>query len=380
MLKILLFDMDGVLLEAHGYHRALQDTVSLVAASLGFENTILTPDDIAAFESSGVTSEWDSSAICACLLLKEAWRIDPGRELPTYLPKAPVDLLGVGAPDFISFAASMGDPKMKSLRPRERAEQLILSDTTNLKASHKSIIRSILGNARQINSSLTHRIFQELILGSSEFIQTYNLEPFFDSESYLGMYDSPTLSRVHLDGLIDWLQLPGHSGVILTNRPSSAPQGYFCTSEAEIGARLVGLETLPIAGFGGLTWLSHSRGQGQEAYIKPSPVHALTALRLALGDTQEDALRAAASLAMDNQLAPSWQKLQGAQVTVFEDTIGGIESMVTAKECLRAVDIHLVTNFFGVSTNHQKRRSLQSTGASLYPTLSSALKAASIIP
>jgi hypothetical protein len=57
MLTILLFDMVGVLLEAQGYHRALQNTVSLIAASLGYENPILTPDDIAAFDSSGVTSE-----------------------------------------------------------------------------------------------------------------------------------------------------------------------------------------------------------------------------------------------------------------------------------------------------------------------------------
>jgi len=372
--------MDDVLLEAHGYHRALQDTVSFIATSLGYENVYLTPDDIATFEAAGVTSEWDSSAICACLLLKEAWSIDPGRELPTLIPQAPVALLDIEAPNFNSFADSMDDARMKSLRPRERAERLILSNAIHLSSLHKSIIRSILSHARQIHSSLTHRVFQELILGSSEFIQIYNLEPFFDSESYLGMYDSPTLSRVHLDLLIDWLQSPGHSGVILTNRPSYAPQGYFCTPEAEIGARLVGLENLPIAGFGGLSWLSHSHGQGQEAYIKPSPVHALTALRLALGDDQEEALRNAASLAIDNNLDPSWQQLQDAQVSVFEDTTGGLESLIAAKYCLRATNIHLDTHLFGISTNHQKRRPLASIGAQIFPTLSSALKSASIMP
>lgn len=380
MLKILLFDMDDVLLEAHGYHRALQDTVSFIAASLGYENANLTLEEISEFEASGVTSEWDSSAICASLLLEKAWSIDPQRQLPINTTHPPNTKLEIEPPDFSRFAAAMGETGLKSLRPRERAERLMISKASHLTDSQKSIILEILRNARHIDGSLTHRVFQELILGSTEFNQTYILEPFFDTESYLNKYDRPTLSPAQRALLIEWLQLPGHSGTILTNRPSRAPQGYFCTPEAEVGARLVGFESLPIAGFGGLSWLSHSRGQGQEAYIKPSPVHALTALRLALGDTQEEALRTAASLAVDNQLDPSWQQLQDAQVSVFEDTTGGLESMIAAKDCLHAASIHLDTHLFGISTNHQKRHSLQSTGAYLCPTLSTALKAASIIP
>lgn len=380
MLKILLFDMDDVLLEAHGYHRALQDTVSLIATSLGYENAYLTPDDIAAFEASGVTSEWDSSAICASLLLEKAWIVDPRRELPTNASQTPVTLLDIEPPEFQSFASRLRNPRLKSLRPSRRAEGLMLDETSHLTSSQKASIRKILRSARQIDGSLTHRIFQELILGTSEFNQTYNLEPYFDTESYLSKYDRPTLSPEQRALLIEWLQFPGHIGVILTNRPSSAPLGYFCTPEAEIGARLVGLEALPIAGFGGLTWLSHSRGQDQEAFIKPSPVHALTALRLALGDTQVEALRTAASLADDNKRDPSWQQLQNAQVTIFEDTTGGLESLLAASDCLQVVDIHLETQLFGISVNQQKRISLESTGAQLSPSLSSALKSASIIP
>jgi hypothetical protein len=168
--------------------------------------------------------------------------------------------------------------------------------------------------------------------------------------------------------------------VILTNRPSRAPQGYFCTPEAEIGAQLVGLDRLPIAGFGGLIWLSHTHGLGQEVYIKPSPVHALTALRLALGDSQEDALETAAALAVDNQLDPTWQQLQDAQVSVFEDTTGGLESLLAASTFLQAFDIRFEIQLFGISSNRQKRISLESIGACLHSTLSSALNAANIIP
>jgi hypothetical protein len=380
MLKILLFDMDDVLLEAHGYHRALQDTVLFIARSLGYENANLTPDDIAAFEASGVTSEWDSSAICAVLMLEKIWSIDPGRELPTNISQSPATPLDIKPPDFHRFAVALGKAGLKSLRPRERAERIMISDTSHLTASQKNMILEILHNARQIDGSLTHRAFQELILGSEEFNQTYNLDPFFDTDSYLNKYDLPSLLPAQRALLVDWLQLSKHRGVILTNRPSRAPRGYFCTPEAEIGARLVGLERLPIAGFGGLTWLSHIRGQDQESYIKPSPVHALAALRLALGDSQEEALQSAAALAEDNQQDTSWQKLQDAQVTIFEDTTGGLESLIQASDRLQAADIHLETQLFGISSNQKKRTSLESTGAHLSPTLPDALKAARIFP
>ena len=51
-MKILLFDMDGVLLESRGYHLALQETVRIMAIALGFEDRTLSADDIATFEAS----------------------------------------------------------------------------------------------------------------------------------------------------------------------------------------------------------------------------------------------------------------------------------------------------------------------------------------
>jgi len=380
MLKILLFDMDDVLLEAHGYHRALQDTVSLIGTSLGYENVSLTLDDIAVFEASGVTSEWDSSAICFALMLQKAWSVEPKKQLPNQINPISYTKLNIEPPDFKLFAAALGESSLKSLRPRVRAERLIINNADPLTNLQRNMILDILNNARRIDGSLTHRVFQELILGSLEFKRTYNLESFFNTASYLSKYDLPTLSLKQNALLIEWLQHPSHRGVILTNRPSRAPQGYFCTPEAEIGAQLVGLNHLPIAGFGGLIWLSDTHGLGQEVYIKPSPVHALTALRLALGDSQEDALETAAALAVGNQLDPTWQHLQDAQVSVFEDTTGGLESLLAASTFLQAFDIRFEIQLFGISSNDQKRISLESVGAYLYPKLSSALKAANIIP
>ena len=81
-MKILLFDMDGVLLESHGYHLALQETVRYMAKVLGLEDLSLSDDDIATFEAGGITNEWDEAAISTALLLEAVWKIAAKRTFP----------------------------------------------------------------------------------------------------------------------------------------------------------------------------------------------------------------------------------------------------------------------------------------------------------
>ncbi len=88
MLRILLLDLDDVLIRQVAYHQSLKECVERISRWCGFGATRLTDEDIAVFESLGVTSEWDSSAICAALLLDRAWSVDPELRLPE-LPTAP---------------------------------------------------------------------------------------------------------------------------------------------------------------------------------------------------------------------------------------------------------------------------------------------------
>ena len=85
-MDILLFDLDGVLLNSAGYHRSLMETVRQISQALGFGDRGLTTDEIEAFEARDITAEWDSSAIVAALLLVEAWRTDPNCALPRRPP------------------------------------------------------------------------------------------------------------------------------------------------------------------------------------------------------------------------------------------------------------------------------------------------------
>lgn len=146
-----------------------------------------------------------------------------------------------------------------------------------------------------------------------------------------------------------------------------------------MGAALCGLKDVPIAGLGGILWLSERRELSPDRFGKPSPVHALTALRLALGDRLERALQAAAHLAIDRQIEAGWAALNQAHVFIFEDTVRGLTSLQAGVDLLRQKNIDLQVSAFGITADPSKRTALESAGAVVYPTLSGALLAAGIL-
>jgi hypothetical protein len=372
-MKILLLDMDGVLLEPRGYHWALQDTVALVGRLLGYKKARLTTQDIAAFEAAGVSNEWDSSAICAALMLERLWSQYPGLTLPSTLASPRLPTHDIPAPDFAAFIRSLSQAHLVGMPPLRRAERLFLQDTDLRSAEQRQAIRDILHGAHQIDGSLTHRVFQELVLGSQVFAQTYGLASSLDTGSYLLQFDRATLSEQTRAELLSWLDEADHRAVIFTNRPSHPVGGHFCTPEAEIGARGIGVEVLPILGLGGLFWLGAQRGLDLDALRKPAPIHALAALRLALGDTLEVALEAAATLALDGQADRRWSRLTGAHVYVFEDVAGGLKSTLAAGEILAQIEVAIQLHLFGITENELKRQALEAVGAIVSPTLAMAL-------
>jgi hypothetical protein len=372
-MKILLFDMDGVLLESRGYHLALQETVRYMAKALGFEDLSLSADDIATFEASGINKEWDEAAIATALLLEEAWKINPERVLPDSVIAASAksqDLLP--APDFNALARRLSASDLLTLPPLERAIQCF-TETDHFSRPQYEILHNLINGARDPQRSLTHRIFQELVLGSIEYTHTYDLPAMLGCESYLLKYDISNLSRAESAQLRDWISTNNHAATVITSRPSLPPAGVFSTPEAELGTELVGLKDIPIVGWGGITWLAQQRRLDQQNYVKPSPVHALAAIRVALGDEQKTSLMQAADLVETGQVVPDWQKLAGTHVSMFEDTPTGITSLRDAQEILGEMGIFIKTSFFGIASQAVKREALLANKAQVFPTFVQAL-------
>jgi hypothetical protein len=372
-MKILLLDMDGVLLEPRGYHRALQDTVAIIGRILGYRGVHLSSQDIAAFEAAGVSNEWDSSAICTALLLDRLWPEYPVLTLPSTLAPPLFPVHNIPPPDFEAFIRTLSQAHLIEMPPLSRAEHLFhdLDSRTN---DQRQAIQDVLRHAHEIDNSLTHRLFQESVLGSRTFGETYGLAPALNTGSYLLEHDRSTLSEQDKAELSNWLRTPGHRAVIFTNRPSRSVGGHFCSPEAEMGAQGIGLSFLPILGLGGLIWLAAQRKLDVAAFHKPAPVHALAALRLAVGDSLEAAVQAAAALALDGRTDRRWSALNGAKVYVFEDTAGGLVSIRKAREILARIQVTVEVQLYGITDSALKRQALQSVGATVSSALAGTLR------
>jgi hypothetical protein len=379
--------MDGVLIRPGGYHRALQDTVAWVGRALGYRQVSLLQEDIDLFEAVGVTSEWDSSAICMALLLLRAWEHFPDLALPSDLAGRYPEPHSLQPPDFQPFYRLLENSPNPDASPLQRAGLLLLGNGTDHSPEQARLIREILGEARAIQRSLTHRIFQELVLGSRVFADTYHLPPILGTEGYLSRYDLPLLSSGPQAALHAWLAEDGNRAAIFTNRPSLRPDSSTGTPEAEIGARVAGMEELPIVGFGALSWLAEQRGLENQAYLKPSPVHVLAATWMALQPIPPEiapekrvvealnaSLRAVAGV-RDH----GWQELSGARLCVFEDSVRGLRSALSARDVLAALGIPVQISLCGISDSPPKQHSLSNFGAAVFPTVGAALSSCGVI-
>jgi len=372
-MKVLLFDMDGVLIHARAYHRALQDTVSMVGEALGYKNVDLRVDVIELIESVGITSEWDSAAICCALLLKDIWQMSPLADLPKHPPLPRIPKHDLPMPDFRGFFNSQRMSDHPDTSGLLRAEAALLKDGGYLETQVESV-RSLLRGARFINGSITHRLFQEFVLGSDVFKMTYGFSGYLHVEGYLLSDDQPALSSDRYNQLLDWLDQEGHRAVVFTNRPSKPPPGYFDTPEAELGLSVVGLESLPLIGRGGLAWVAERRGLEPEIFLKPSPVHVLAALCCAMGFSREEALNRAVSLVVDQKMDEKCKSFSGAEVYVFEDSIKGFRSAQQAADIFSHLGVTFQLHLIGVSDSEEKQHALRLAGAKeVFGNLDSAL-------
>ncbi len=360
-MKILLFDMDGVLLTPVGYHRALQDTVALMGISLGFSGVTLSQADIYAFEACGITNEWDSAAIALALLAQtlqdHGFEINPD---PLMLSQ-PLPPHEIHPPDFQALIGRLSSRQLQNLPPIMRAKTVF-----------PQRVHAVLDEAYTIRG-LSFRTLQEHVLGSVEFARLYELPAALELPSYLLAYDVSNLTVALQTRLFEWLARPGHYLSIFTNRPSAAPEGLFCTQEAELGAQVIGRSDWPLAATGGIVWLERQRGVSNGVFNKPHPVHALIAIRVALGDPLELALTRAAGLAVDGRLDPVWRDLTGAEVWVYEDAPNGLRSLAEAQKLLAAQCIQILPNYVGVARSPLKREALSNAGGQVFDTLEAAL-------
>jgi beta-phosphoglucomutase-like phosphatase (HAD superfamily) len=352
-LDILILDMDGVLLEANGYHRALQKTVQFSADHLGLEKICLSQDQIYTFESLGISSEWHSSALCMAFL---------EIQLAAGLPSLSLDLSQL-------FTAIQR--QSLTLPARLRGAQALQDVCTSLGLDYLQFSSRIL-ESENIERSLTMNWFQELVLGSKAYQERYQKEPMLDTASYLETYDLPLIEPFGADLISNWSVQGGIGAAIMTNRPSSGPHGFRGSPEAELGRNLVGLAAIPLIGYGEIAWLADRSQNDPDQLAKPNPCHALAAIFLALGLPKEISLTASLG-DFSNLDQVLLGKMQGKTITVMEDTPAGIRSVRNAGELLRQIGIGVEVDAIGIAVSKIKKDALEAEGARVVSEINSVL-------
>src|SRR5512139_628105 len=133
-MNILLFDVDGVLIEDGGYYAALIKTLDYFNHLLGAGSIVFGPPDRDQFQSRGYVNEWDLCPLCAGILLIETLARQPDRSLT---PAPFEDFLRQcrGAP--VPQLAEVARPYLEQIdraqgKPVERARAVLLDALARL--------------------------------------------------------------------------------------------------------------------------------------------------------------------------------------------------------------------------------------------------------
>ncbi len=378
--QVFLFDVDSVLVNPLGYRAALQATVNYFSQMMRWGDQAPDIDTIEHFEAIGISSEWDSAAICLAILLREARKAFPR------LPETLSDALKIIVQRRVTLSAPPNYKLLSTWIMEDHRAGEIPSETALRRFSGDKwpaadpLLSSVLLTTRDVNQSATTRIFQHYTLGSDHFEQTYGFPAHFKTESLLASMDQPLLYADVAKRVMHGTAEQHMYAAVYTARPSFPPldvetghQGY--APEAEIALDIVGLSRLPLIAEGKLRWLGEQLNVTGEHFLKPNPVQALAAVMAALAVPQSVAVLSAEEMVRTNKLAPQLEPFVGhpIDILVFEDSASGILGGQAAGELLNKYGIPTRVFGYGISPLAVKQEKLAATGATLFDDINLAL-------
>ncbi len=383
MKTVLLLDLDGVLVAPLGYRKAVAEALRRTFARWGWDLP-LPPDLAEHYEAAGIPSEWDMLPLMLATAL-EAWAaawgevpspqvLDPQGPSPGPWGTAP-------PPDFTAIPERLRPHLQADAVPGEVAWRLQgTPDALFPHLGRSALAEALLAHTREVDRSPTTRLFQHLALGSEAFARTYARPAEYDSPSLLQRYDRPLLPAAARERLCAARRQGQLHLAVFTARPSLPPRGTAAqvgyAPEAEMALALVGLDQVPLIGFGRLQALCDGQARAAERLLKPHPFHALAALLAALWDDETRALRQAARWLLDRH-PPEATSLpaEGIHLVVIEDSVTGLRAAQAALGAVQTLGIPTRLTLVGLATHPRKQESLRAAGAQVFPEIHSAIRA-----
>jgi hypothetical protein len=396
---IVLFDVDGVLVENRAYRASIQQTSLYFGRRLGLGTRQPSNSEIDVFEAESITVEWDSCAIVAATLLLERLRAEAGsvrrrarlvgggpRDFWQLLDELPARKLNTAAIDFRSLARRVGAAARETGRlPARAALELFREDlaqqTLVSPAVALPLLEHLLGHVYDIDASPAMQVFQNFVLGDEQYLRYYGLPPRVTGAGLIDVLDRPLLRPDLCQVVLARRSAGTLFPVIFTARPSLTPvevsgfeRGY--TPESEIARGLVGLEGVPVLGFGKLDWFARHVGRTGSELVKPSPVHAMAAIGAARSGLELEAIKAAVAVERGDNLRYPLTACAGESVHVFEDSPSSLRAAAIGVELLNRQGLGLHLTRHGVApAGSPKRETLAGVADSVHADVNEGLVA-----
>jgi hypothetical protein len=347
MKKVILLDIDGVLVHHGGYRAALRATLNHFASLMGLDHFDFHEEKLSELEKRGIFSEWDMVPLLLATLWNDILSHDPNLNLPADLFPAAVEI-GRNVNGYLPRELII--PEFEVIAGEYPAEAALQHGCFPF--IPMDLRTTLLSQSRNINFSQTMRLFQHYSLGSRAFSATYNLPAEVETESFLLTHDRSNIN----DATRAKLRQPDIHLAGLTARPSAPPRevddahfGY--APEAEIALNLVGLADMPLIAFGKLEYLAARRGLDARSLLKPSPVHALAAIVAAFTGDEWAGLQSAGDWFQTGEIKNVLAHLPHAfELFVVEDTLGGIRSTLEAGRILNQSGLDVTTRAIGLTS------------------------------
>jgi hypothetical protein len=396
--RIVLFDLDGVLVHPGGYRAAYFDTVGFFLKKMNLAE--LQPDEQVTelFEAQSITSEWDMVPLTLCLVLDAALSTNGQTESFSNFQQV-VDWVRKNVKQPVSVDYEAGIRKMGRYLEKGR----IPADTFLIKSMQggseapfpnlagQPMLNDLLSASRDAERSWTTRIFQNHVLGKDTFEAASDMQAEVEGPSYLKTLDRPALSVENSQRLKRLAQHKALYPAAFTLRPSLPPsdvaeEAAWYSPEAEMALSLVGLEALPMIAFGRLYYLSRRLGlPDADRLLKPAPIQALAAIAAAWSGREWSSLVWAARLYYEHDLGePVPAGLAGEalfdpelpekiELHVFEDSAIGMIAAQEAAMLLHKTGVTADIRCWGISPTAGKAQALEAVGAQVYPDVNIAL-------
>jgi hypothetical protein len=393
---LLLFDVDGVLIEDGGYYAALIATLNYFNALMGANPIVFGLSDRDQFQSRGYVNEWDLCPLCAGILIVETLARHPDLTLrPAPFEDFLRQFSGVSVPQLKDVA----QPYLKPIdqlqgKPVERARDMLLAALAQLslqagtRAATENLLRDMFSQTHAVDHAPVTQIFQECVIGSKLYAESYHLPPRFAAPSVLATEDRSLISAAAQAKLAEWAAADRVKVCVYTARPSRPPAddpdpisqiGY--SPEAELGMQLLGMD-YPLIATGRVQWLAAKVKVPFESVTKPAPIQALAAIGAALTREEANSLLAAHALMARGELIgplaalrpvrwadksiydteqpgpPGPPDRSGIHVWIVEDGILGMQATHGAIDLLKRNGLDVHAHAIGIAAGGPKAAAL----------------------